>query len=84
MPLPPSVEKLQKEINDELKDLGLKSIRIDGLGPITKDGPSLIWNNPYNGNMKEEYKDEFNKVVEAFKKHFKKWSRKHSKGFSVP
>lgn len=74
MPLSPSLKKLEKKINDELKDLGLKSIRIDDFDSRTR---ALEWTNPYNGNMKNEYKDKFNKVVEIVLKHYNDWIKKN-------
>lgn len=74
MPLSPSLKKLEKKINDELKDLGLKSIRIDCFDSKTR---ALEWANPYNGNMKNEYKDEFNKVVEVVLKYYNDWIKKN-------
>jgi len=74
LPLSPSVKKLEKEINDELKGLGLKSIRIDGFDSKER---ALEYCNPYNGNVKNECKDKFNKVQEVVLKHYNDWIKKN-------
>ncbi len=75
MPLEKILRELEEEINNELKDLGLLPVRIDGFDSKTR---GLEWANPYNGNNRNEYRTEFNKVIEVVRKHFEEWLKKHS------
>ena len=71
MSVSPNLKQLEKEINDELKCVGLLPICIESIHYLANK-PVLIWTNPYNDNI-DEYINEINKVWEIVSKHYEKY-----------
>ena len=71
-----SLKKLQKEINDELKDLELPAyVRIDKYNPETGALEHTV------GYYDIVAKEEHDKVWEVIRKHYEIWNKELSKEF---
>jgi hypothetical protein len=75
----PALEKLDKEINDELKSVGLPFLfKIKGLGP--RPGV-FLYDTSYYGEVSEAEKPKIKQKADAIiKKHFEKWRTEHFRG----